>query len=234
MAGVAPSALKGFPIPAGALTLGTPPPVINQTFFSDIIPYTGALAMPPVLCDPLETVLPGTFGDIVLVETYPSTQPYVSRPEPFASLFQRVGEILIYGLDWTNWLANYWVPAAGATVGATVRPSEATGYQYVCVAAGQTGASEPMWPAGVGEEVLDGSVLWTSEPIDNTSLEAIVTASSWTAPGLTLSGNFLSGQTSIITVNSAVAVSGEAYTLMCTARFSDGQVKTGEIILNVR
>ncbi|MDE2105614.1 MAG: hypothetical protein KGL39_50775 [Patescibacteria group bacterium] len=229
-ASAAPLAAVGYPVLSGQAVLQGYAPVIAQTFNGTITPITGAVNFILVLCDPLETALPGTFSDIVIVETNPSTQPYISAPEPFAFLFQRVGEQITYGIDWTGWLQNRWEAGTAASTGSVIRPSIATGFQYLCTSAGTTGGSEPMWPAYAGEVTLDGSAQWMCKPIDNTSLEATVSGSSWSAPAaIGLFGNFLVAQMSVITVDTTNAVSGQQYDVLATVTFSDGQRKVGKI-----
>ena len=51
----------------------------------------------------------------------------------------------------------------GDVVQASVAP--ATGFYFRCVAAGTTGAAEPIWPTTIGNETVDGTVTWKAVTI---------------------------------------------------------------------
>ena len=54
---------------------------------------------------------------------------------------------------------NKWLANTGYTVNTVVvRTASNPPYQYICTAAGKTGATEPAWPTGSGSTVTDGPV----------------------------------------------------------------------------
>jgi hypothetical protein len=88
---------------------------------------------------------------------------------------------LDYGFDWTQIMARKWASDRPYTAGVTVRPaSDPTGFQYVS-SGGQSGAIEPKWPRALGASVVDGSLTWTAELYDATSLKDEIASDLWTA-----------------------------------------------------
>lgn len=53
-----------------------------------------------------------------------------------------------------------WAAGKAHAVGNYVKPSEATGFIYRAMTAGNTGANEPTWPTTIGQQVTDGGVTW--------------------------------------------------------------------------
>ncbi len=53
-----------------------------------------------------------------------------------------------------------WMASTPYTAGTTVQPPTGTGYNYVCIAGGTSGATPPAWPTTFGATVKDGSVTW--------------------------------------------------------------------------
>ena len=61
-------------------------------------------------------------------------------------------------------LTSYlWVANTGYEPYQYVRPTTANGFQYVCVDGGTSGATEPTWPVGIGNTVIDGTCEWKCE-----------------------------------------------------------------------
>lgn len=54
-----------------------------------------------------------------------------------------------------------WQATTAYGLNARVQPSVPNGYFYECTTAGNSGAGEPVWPIGVGNNVNDGTVVWT-------------------------------------------------------------------------
>lgn len=168
-----------------------------------------------------------------LVRTAPNAFASV-EPQPYGEFYFAVGDIEPVGIDFSGMLANRWLNAMLVANGAAIRPVAANGYQYVAQA-GQTGATEPSWPAVAGSQVLDGSVLWTAAPVDTTSLSATLQSASWAAAtGISVSSGSTQDQTAIITVNATSAASGTDYNVICTATLSDGEKVVGTIRVKVR
>ena len=177
------------------LSLSSDAPSIAQTFLYAIMPPAGELDLVQILCDPLTTILSGgVFSDAILLQVPPQPVAFAAGPMPYGEFYQRAGDIINYGIVWAGWLANYWESGSQTALGIAVRPRSANGYQYVVSTAGTTAAVEPLWPAYLGAQVLDGSTVWTCEPLDETSLEASIDQVSWNAPtGIAIGGKILAG-----------------------------------------
>jgi hypothetical protein len=88
---------------------------------------------------------------------------------------------------------NIWQGGKVYALGDRVRPNRANGFEYECTTAGQTkalgGVREPRWPTVVGQEIPDGSVVWTCREMTQASLRRVIVDVSYTAPGgVTVSG----------------------------------------------
>ena len=157
---------------------------------------------------------------------------------PYGLRYQRVGEMLIYAIDWSEWLANRWLPRAHVVPGDIVRPTRGATAEFLCIAGGYTGFSEPRWPGGDGAEVSDGDgVVWQREPLTGESLAATIQSSTWSAssPGI----GFVSPRTVndvlvMVGIDTTQAVSGTDYDIFCTITASDGRQKIGKFRLKVR
>jgi len=161
--------------------------------------------------------------------------PMQTGPLPYAEFFMRVGEKNTFGIDWTQWLQNEWTRGAMVALGFTIRPKVPTGYQFVCSIAGESGSFEPLWPNVVGATVSDGSVVWTCEPIDNTSLAETVVSAPWIVPaGVAIGATSLVGQIAGVFLDVSGATAGQDYVVNCNMQASDGEVKVGQLKLKVR
>lgn len=225
------------PLPtASGLVLNGYAPQLSQTFNGVALPISGSVGFAGVPAHTLQTV-PSTaiFTDIVLLRAPVAGASLQGGPLPYGAAYQAVGEQIPYGIDWEDWLALRWQPGTLVSQGQVVRPTISNGYEFLCVTAGETGSVEPGWPPFLGSTVLDGSAQWQCQALASDSLETTIADINWTAdPALSLSGNVLAAQTSIITVDSTNAVAGVDYALKCMALMSDGQRKVGTIIVKVR
>lgn len=68
-----------------------------------------------------------------------------------------------------------WTATAAAALGSMIKPTTGNddGHYYICIVAGNTGATEPAWP-GAGGSVSDGTVTWR-EVCDASKFKAIHT-----------------------------------------------------------
>jgi hypothetical protein len=154
---------------------------------------------------------------------------------PYGEFFEAVGDSLIYGIDWNGALANYWQRGGTVPANTTVRPHAPNGFQFNTVLGGQSGSAEPTWPAIIGQTVTDGSVVWVCEAIDTTSLSATAQSAQWRVPtGITVDGQEIAGQLTIALLDASQAVVGQNYTINVQTTMSDGEVKTGRIVIKVR
>lgn len=79
--------------------------------------------------------------------------------------------------DWHDFLLNSRTPGAAVLLNYAIRPprSAATGFQWLCTTPGRTGFRTTFpWPVGVGAVFIDGSVIWSSVPVDDTSLRTTI------------------------------------------------------------
>lgn len=221
---------------ASGLVLNGYAPQLSQTFNGVALPASGALGFTGVPAHTLQTVPSTTiFRDIVLLRAPVAGASLQGGPLPYGAAYQAVAEQIPYGIDWEDWLALRWQPGTPVTQGQVVRSTTPNGYENVCIVAGETGSVEPGWAPFLGSTVLDGSAQWQTQALASDSLETTIADINWTADqALSLSGNVLAAQTSIITVDSTNAVSGVDYALKCTALMADGQQKVGTIIVKVR
>lgn len=67
-------------------------------------------------------------------------------------------------VDYYNAAHGLWATSTAKAVGDVVRASVLANYEYVCIQAGTTGTTEPIWPTTVGATVTDGTVIWNCQP----------------------------------------------------------------------
>jgi len=159
----------------------------------------------------------------------------ITGPLPYAEFFLAVGDVNTFGIDWAKWLKKPWRAGQLVTVGAVIRPRTPNGYQLTATVGGQSGNVEPIWPTTIGQTIVDGSVTWAVEALDLTSLSATVVSAQWQVPtGVAVDGQSLSGQIVSAVLDVTQAVVGQTYTVNVPTTMSDGEVKTGRIVLKVR
>jgi hypothetical protein len=162
--------------------------------------------------------------------------PGIYQPGPFPQgQFQiGAGTESVFGIDWTYWICFLWQPGYSAALNYVIRPFPWTGLQYICTTAGQTGNYPPIWPEEVGQLVVDGSVVWTAEAIDNTSLQTTVVSATYSAPaGITASPYAVAGQVTPVAINASAATPGQTYEVVCTALMASGDFLIGQLIFDV-
>lgn len=140
-------------------------------------------------------------------------------------------------VDWHDWLINTREPGVAVAVDFVMRPtrSMATGFQYRCTVAGVTSCLpffRLRWPHTVGGLIVDGSVSWTAEAIDDESLRTTVTDEIWTeTPGVVLSAE--SAADSIYSVQVEGGVSGQEYVVRHSADFANGEKRSQAVQINI-
>ncbi len=146
-----------------------------------------------------------------------------------------LGDLVPFGIDWTLWLEQLWEGDSTVTLGVTVRPITPNGFEYVCVAPGQTGILEPYWPAFAGALLQDGSVEWQAQPCSNASLFTTLTAVTWqSAPPIVATSPTVYEQIASAFIDSRAGVQGIDYVLFCNSTFADGSTKTAKVTVKVR
>lgn len=157
---------------------------------------------------------------------------------PWGLRFQRVGEMLIYAIDWSEWLANRWLPRARVVSGDVVRPTRGGNLQFTCVTGGYTGRDEPGWPCGIGAQVLDGGiVVWQAEALDDESLAATIEQSTWapSAPAIGVTSPRVANETTALaSIDTTLAVVGTDYDVSNAIQTTDGRQKVGKFRIKVR
>jgi hypothetical protein len=118
-------------------------------------------------------------------------------------------DIKDWGFDWSGETFRFWRAATEYDAGVHVRPTVATGFEYVSSGAGQSnGKKEPKWPTVLGGVVTDGSMTWTAVALSTAGLFRTLSTSIWEAED----SDITVGGTSIIntagTQFAAVQVSG--------------------------
>jgi hypothetical protein len=151
-----------------------------------------------------------------------------------ATTCKTAGETKIWGFDYAPFLANAWLAGKVYANGEAIRPTSPTGFQYSC-GGGQSASDEPVWPTTLGGTVTDGSITWTAEAIDNTSLRATIVSSDWAASdGITVSNEqtYSSDGIQIVTALISDGDAGSDYEVTNTVTLSDSTVE--ESALRVR
>lgn len=161
---------------------------------------------------------------------------------PYREYLVRPGEILDFAIEWANWLANRWfagIPFAAASV---IRPRVSTGFEYLTVAGGMTGAAaipavEPNWPSliNIGDTLIDGAVIWTKQAISNASLASTVGASVWTPDSpVTVSGQNLIGSRALVLATMPSNIPDGDYYLFNEITLANTVQKIGTFLLRSR
>jgi hypothetical protein len=163
----------------------------------------------------------------------------LSELQPIGFFFQRAGDALRYGIDFTPWLAQRWLPRQQVSYGDVVRSTRRSSVQFRCVVPGITGSNEPRWPGGLCVQLLDGNAIWQTERIDDSSLVATIapTSATWSSssPLISVSNAIIfDGRIALATVNSSNAVPGNDYDVVCAVVASDTRQRAAKIRIKVR
>jgi len=180
---------------------------------------------------------PNSLADVRTVRALPSTAQDYGQVEdlPYGEFYQAPGEKLWYAIDWTGWLANLWQQDRDVLVGQSIRPSVPNGYQNTCSRAGRTGAREPSWIQYPGANVQDGSAMWQTAAIDDTSLGSTLVDSAWTAPGpIVLATGGVVDEVAFVLIDTTGCTVGVDYDVYGMATMSDGERNLGKIRIKVR
>lgn len=91
-------------------------------------------------------------------------------------------DIKEWGFDWSGETFRFWRAGTEYDAGVHVRPTIATGFEYVSSGAGQSnGKKEPKWPTTLTGSVVDGSITWTAVALSTSGLFRTISTSTWTA-----------------------------------------------------
>lgn len=152
---------------------------------------------------------------------------------PYAEYVQPKNSKVKYAFDWTDRIARFWAAGTAYSVGTTVRPRASTGYQYVS-SGGVSGSLDP-FTSSPGQTVTDGSIIWTRQVIDTTSLLTTVQSSAWAGDaGLALTGQTIAGQICTVICDTTGAGEGVDLYLRNTATMVDTSVEVGILFIRVR
>lgn len=99
------------------------------------------------------------------------------------SIAKRAAEAKTYKLRWQDLLAIRWQPTRIYALNAVVRPViadpqgrlilHATGFEYLCVQAGQVLGTPPDWATDDAQVFSDGSAKWKSQAVSAASIDGI-------------------------------------------------------------
>ncbi len=159
---------------------------------------------------------------------------YEFYPAPFGAFPIAIGVDAPYGVDWTRWLARYRPVGSSATAGLVVRPNVANGFQYVCTQAGQSSNLTPLWPTLSGQTVIDGSVIWMCEDVDDSSLLSAVESVTWeTEAGITFEFGAISSTFTPLLINTNTAQAGSDYVVTASVEFQNGVQMVATLLFQV-
>lgn len=117
-------------------------------------------------------VLPREQGGIPQLKSVLNHNSVVLDPVPIESigrvftataglpLYYFISQIAIVPAIWVTITPYVTFPATGVITATYIKPIVANGYTYECVVAGTAAAAEPVWPAVVGNDIVDGTVTW--------------------------------------------------------------------------
>ena len=104
----------------------------------------------------------------------------MARCLQIAKLCQHVEARFPYGFEWRRELSRRWVKDHSFGTGIVVVPEgDATGWEYIS-SGGRSAELEPVWPTVEGAEVIDGSIIWTTQPYSLASLVDGIASDTWT------------------------------------------------------
>jgi hypothetical protein len=161
---------------------------------------------------------------------------------PYREYLVRPGDALDFGIEWANWLANRWFSGIPFAAGSVIRPRASTGFEYLTVAGGMTGAAEipsvePDWLSliNLGDTLVDGAVTWTKQAISNASLVSTVSGSVWTPDSpITVSGQSLAGSRAMTIATMPSNIPDGDYYLFNVITLANTVQKTGTFLLRSR
>jgi hypothetical protein len=139
-------------------------------------------------------------------------------------------------VDWHDSLARLRSTGMRYSLGEIIRPrrSEASGFEYECVQAGVTGSRPVNWPYRDGATITDGSAIWLSRPLSDSSLRTIVQSAAWSATpaGLVLSAESVND--CVYTIYADEGVSGVTYEVKHSIALATPEELEAAIILRVQ
>jgi len=118
-----------------------------------------------------------------------------------------------------------WEPSHAYALGdSVISASLVTGLRYVCIDAGMSSASEPVWPKVVGEEFEDGGVIWQVRRFTY-ALKGLIRARYSTTQGVHSAGSvaFISNASLLIPISSPLLVPG-ATACIKTQPYTSGSI----------
>ena len=138
--------------------------------------------------------------------------------------------------DWHDFLINVRQPGGAVALNDTIRPprAQATGMQLICTQAGVSSAATSIqWPLKVGAMVNDGTVIWTSEPCDDTSMRTDI-ASHTFDPDSPVVCTDLGTYDYVISCRIADGVSANTYDVRCRIVCVNGDNKEAVAVVTVQ
>lgn len=138
--------------------------------------------------------------------------------------------------DWHDFLLNVRTPGAGVALNYAVRPprNAATGYQWVVVTPGRCGFKNTIfWPIGLGMIFHDGTAVWASALVDDTSLRTTISTLTIDCDS-PVSFVDLGIVDLIETILVTGGASGSQYDIRCDIICANGEKKQAVLVLPVQ
>jgi phage tail-like protein len=88
------------------------------------------------------------------------SSPIGSAPNYYVDLNPTPERAWCYTAFVYHYCTEYWQAGVLVEIEQTIVPTTTTGFFYVSLTRGVTGATEPTWPTEVGDEVTDGDIVW--------------------------------------------------------------------------
>ena len=136
-----------------------------------------------------------------------------------------------YILDFRRDLIFAWVAGKEYQDGDYFRPEIPNGRQYRCVAAGESGPSEPEGKTTIGEQFSDGGVTWETEAADANSRRVIQSVNLPPVDGLTITSVSFAGMEVYFRV--AGGVFRRTYVISIEVTTTDGDLLEEKVSLYV-
>lgn len=138
-----------------------------------------------------------------------------------------------YTIDWHDDLIAQPLREFDFEAGIVIQAQIETGWYYESTSAGRTPRNYPIaWPRAEGEEVQDGSVVWTARH-PSSAIVPQVSSAAWTLPsGITKDSQVESGSLTHVVLSGGT--DGEDYEILCRMTPTSGLVREKTIIVKVR
>lgn len=150
----------------------------------------------------------------------------------FASVTKDPAEERDVKLECFSMCANFWAPNQVYAAGTYVRPTRPTGFAYLTILGGLSGAVEPRWPEALSATKIDGSVEWTCSAPGANGLNAVSSPAASAPTGITATGVAVADSTRILATYNG-GTEGQDYDVAFTFTIN-GRARVGRQTVRVR